>query len=674
MTDSTVTRYKAYLERYNDESLDPFQGDYSLVMASFRASVGREPNAKSSQLFEQVFTTTEVQPHIYLMLTQAEGGQPIISVLHRPYRHVGPMGSQTGKLDIAFMGDMRGFLPPTVVYFPEDGFGHSGNLLVPKPETLDQAFADDPDLQLLGPYDEDDAGTEVIATRAIMYLPSLYAPIALANPTMSPRTAWESIGGLIRTGNDADVQVQAMQPLLDWIRAACTKAYDADIQGIVSEPPSYPHPPVLSLDRAVEARLKQDLPGIVPDTGSQTSTTAAINHLTTEVVRANEAGAQRAQQLTTRTPESYYGGGVVTLCRVTYATTVRQLPEIYDDISRSPKRMERHAVEERLRTVADTLGLLDYVPAATTSLTKKITGCDFSHFDMQDLEAGIHPFVTTYRTPQDRTKLQTALAIYDVLREGASASVLDLQVLRETEKVGIPYTMAEVTHSFKSFRVLLHTLLGPLHPLVQAWDNFVFMWIGRDARLSERLDMHHYVLVLRWLQIRFSTWFNDQHREPVRVAVPDFTDLISKILYGETWVPTLPAKYQVIVPGLPALSPRSVPVSSGNVPTMPTMPPTPPGAPGTGRGVRIPNNQADAVFTPFRQLNLPIKVVRNKANDANKPVPKNANNTEFCLSYHVLGFCWENCGRKEDHRVHTAPERTTLVSWCEQCYREGGPM
>lgn len=56
-----------------------------------------------------------------------------------------------------------------------------------------------------------------------------------------------------------------------------------------------------------------------------------------------------------KTPESYYGQGVVILCRVTYATTVQQLPKIYHDILKSPKGMERQAVEERLWAVADSL-------------------------------------------------------------------------------------------------------------------------------------------------------------------------------------------------------------------------------------------------------------------------------------------------------------------------------
>jgi hypothetical protein len=230
------------------------------------------------------------------------------------------MGSPVTKLYVAFLGDMRGLLPPMVVYFPEDGFGRTGNLLVPKPKTLDQAFAKDSTLKAVGPYAQDEPGTDNVATRPIIYLPPKFAPIALANPTMTPRKAWESIAGLIRTGDDAKVQIQALQPLLDWIRAACTNL--GDDHGLVSEAPNYPHPPVPSLDCAVEARLKHDLSGIVPNTGPQTSTTMAINHLTTEMLQVNQDGVLREQTAKAKTPDSYYGQGIVILYRVTYSTTV----------------------------------------------------------------------------------------------------------------------------------------------------------------------------------------------------------------------------------------------------------------------------------------------------------------------------------------------------------------
>jgi hypothetical protein len=124
------------------------------------------------------------------------------------------MGSAMEKLDVTLLGDIHGLLPPTLVYFPGNTFQHLGNLLVPTSATLDQAFANDGTLQSVRPFDSDDAGTEVISTHPLIFLPPKYAPIALANQTMTPHKAWESIAGLIRTGDHAAAQMTALQPLL----------------------------------------------------------------------------------------------------------------------------------------------------------------------------------------------------------------------------------------------------------------------------------------------------------------------------------------------------------------------------------------------------------------------------------------------------------------------------
>jgi hypothetical protein len=176
---------------------------------------------------------------------------------------------------------------------------------------------------------------------------------------------------------------------------------------------------------AVETRLHRDLPGFIPDVSPGTSTTRAINHLTDEMLRVNMDGVWRDQQAKTKDSSTYYGQGVVILMRITYATATPLLLEVYHEVEKAPKRMEQKAIEERLRCMADTLGLLHYVPATTAGLTKKISGCDFSHFDLTDLKAGIHPFITTYRSPQSQTQLRNALSVYDDLQEGTSATLRD---------------------------------------------------------------------------------------------------------------------------------------------------------------------------------------------------------------------------------------------------------
>lgn len=70
---------------------------------------------------------------------------------------------------------------------PTDVFTHSGNIVVPKAEIIDQSFAEDSAVAMVGPFSDGDKGMEVIATRMMMYLPPQYASIALANPVMTPK-------------------------------------------------------------------------------------------------------------------------------------------------------------------------------------------------------------------------------------------------------------------------------------------------------------------------------------------------------------------------------------------------------------------------------------------------------------------------------------------------------
>jgi hypothetical protein len=64
---------------------------------------------------------------------------------------------------------------------------------------LYQALANDGALQSVGPFDSEDAGTEVIATCLLIYLPPKYAPIALANPTMTHPQGVGILGGALST-------------------------------------------------------------------------------------------------------------------------------------------------------------------------------------------------------------------------------------------------------------------------------------------------------------------------------------------------------------------------------------------------------------------------------------------------------------------------------------------
>jgi hypothetical protein len=97
--------------------------------------------------------------------------------------------------------------------------------------------------------------------------------------------------------------------------------------------------------------------------------------------------------------------------------------------------------------------------------------------------------------------------------------------------------------------------------------------------------------------------------------------------------------------------------------------PTPPVTAGRTAGTRITNANYHSDFAEFRTLNLTLKKVRERASAKNLPIPQNGQATEMCLSYHVQGFCWDNCSRLQDHKTHTPDEHKRLKEWCKECYR-----
>jgi hypothetical protein len=54
-------------------------------------------------------------------------------------------------------------------------------------------------------------------------------------------------------------------------------------------------------------------------------------------------------------------------------------------------------------------------------------------------------------------------------------------------------------------------------------------------------------------------------------------------------------------------------------------------------------------------LGLRVREVIKKAVEGGHPLPKNAQGSDMCMSYHVKGMCNQNCRRRE---------KASLLSWC----------
>jgi hypothetical protein len=682
----SASSYASYFQRYEDASLDPFKGAYRNVLETFVARTTRESAAVSSKLMSRVLATTEIQPHAYLLLHAPQGDEPFVTMVHRPFTITPLLGDTQIEEAYCFLGDVSEMIPPQVAFFPSDAFEACGNVRVPMEEVLDSAITEeDP---ICGPYEEGVAGTEVVATRRMMYLPHRFVTLAMAHSRMTPYEAWNLIGGAIRSDADDTETASSIEDyrvLLDWLRVACTYATAGVLATAYTESLTFP-----VLDVNLRNKIKQVLRADVPAYGTQSptneaATVTAINALTTRIVEANDAAAQREQQAKEKTPYDYYGEGLVILLRICHVATSAELPRLWHRIAQSTKRNERILIEETFRSVADTLNLLPFVPQVSPAFAKKLVTLAFSHYDVDDLEEGIHPFLATFKDQRARAEAQRVSNLYDDVMMGAGAQLADLAALRAAEKVGIPLDLISVGYTYQGFRIILHSMLGATHMLTQAYDRFLSAFLREEHFIATVLpSMATPGQLVRHTQIRLSNWFTMQVQQPERVPVPDLADMLTKIRHQEAWAPRMPAAYDFRTPlssnqvrfAPPAPVPPTGPYMATPSAVGPPVAPSaqlPAATTGVGRGTRINNPAYHTDFATFKTLGLPLKQVRDKAIAANKPIPKNSKGTEHCLSYHVNGFCWDNCSRKEDHRTHTSQERKALVEWCKLCYRPDGP-
>ena len=96
---------------------------------------------------------------------------------------------------------------------------------------IEDAFDVDANAQMLVPFDDGDAGTENVRVRSTVYLPPMFVSMMLESE-MSPRHAWEHLGGVIVNEN----KLVECKPIIDWIKVALTRQFLDHPSRLATEP------------------------------------------------------------------------------------------------------------------------------------------------------------------------------------------------------------------------------------------------------------------------------------------------------------------------------------------------------------------------------------------------------------------------------------------------------
>jgi hypothetical protein len=603
-----------------------------------------------------------------------------ICLYHRLQRYAPQLGAPTefDNVGYAFFGDITNNQAPPSIEWPVTAFHQvAASVRVPQREVLGQLLAAGPELELLGPFGNEDAGTDVIRVRQAMLVPFRYVRLFLQRP-LTPREAWVQVAGAIH--NDG-TQIDC-EPLLDWLRVAITRQGEEMALRLQQEHPRVP----LMLPTLIQRRWQlvlNDLPAL-----SSGATMAAghviassLNALVADNREFRNADEVRREQSSARTPEKCFGRtGVLKLLRLCQVPTADDLPEVWIQMANGPRRQDGIVtIQQAFDSMAQGLGLFGVHIPITPDLVAKIRSVALEMSNEDDLTTGIHPFTFAYL---DTSEIAEAYAIaehYKMLHDDKGAPTLqDAIILATPGRVKMPKSFSEAHIYFQNFRVAIHVLLGSNHALTKAYDAFWRRWSTSQQYLlgvyTQQPGMFP-TLAVRWVQLRVSLWLAQQAMENAPLEVPNFAELLNLIRLHMPWEPSLPSQYYNVRVNAQAatLQPITLPTAAAREATI-TMPkatvattPAPPTIKTRGTIVRktAPINPA---FQKFLDMNLRVRDVLQRAGPSHR-VPNNNDGVEMCLSYHMKGVCNSNCSRHLDHKDHQPAEDIAIVNWCERNYK-----
>jgi hypothetical protein len=285
-----------------------------------------------------------------------------------------------------------------------------------------------------------------------------------------------------------------------------------------------------------------------------------------------------------------------------------------------------------------------------------------------DLEAGLQPFVVSYKDQQTVANQQRVNKDYDLVQQGAAPQLQDLYALKEASKISVPTTEQQMVRTFKAFAVLLYTVVGPANPLYQAfkgglvdqYDNFQPLV---ETYVASLCGQPVHTQMVRWVQLRCNSYWNAVVRTVTgNVRPPDFGGLYNDIQYKQWNRPNIHPKYlaepKAPSKGSTAGGPSGSTAGRAATPKSKT--------PAAQEPDRLRNADYDEAFkflsTKMGKVSSFLKKVAPPGKTYGFP-PKMKNGATFCINWHVKGHCWSHCEHQKLHVILDGHDKTTLVDW-----------
>ena len=678
------TTTRNFLDYYNDPANDPYSGQYANIMAEYHVPVNNQnvqtPQALANRAFQSASQGTPIS---FIMLSVPANAAPGVFgqlvLLHQVanfYPVVGMPAHQWSDHAFAFKGDLVQGQLPSVDF--DSTFLHQANgqlHVCPTADSLAVMLAGDPAVTMVGPFANGEAGTELVRTRRVMYVPPRYLSIFLC-ADLSPRVGYERLLAATTANNDN----VTCEPLLQWMRLAMTMSAANTASMLAHAPPTVPLPDAQLIEHrwAIVTRLLPVLDPSQTQHGAQ-HIAASIGALADEQRIARNAETTRRLAERIKNPSSHFGTAVRSIMRLCQVATEQHLPTLYHDLARAPKRQEIGVVQAAIDDAATQFGVQSSL-VVTPSLGKKVATLAWQMTNAEDLSTGLHPFVVGYKTPAERQDQLDLLAMHDmVMGNGTAPSLQDARIITSTDQVSLPLNVSGGRYTLLNMLLLCSATLGAAHPVTTELHRFVEEYERNEPQLEHIAPpphihrMHVPAYMVRWVQLRFSRWVDNQVMSATPIAAPRFADLFDQIFNCEPWAPPFPAAYFQAPPApaapSPALPPArapapALPYAPAPAPAQPPAQPVQPAQPAAPVDARVTNNHFNNIFEPFQAVVVRTRQVYNRCAAENVPLPRLADGRERCLAFHVKGMCNARCGRAYDHVTPPPADDQALCTWC----------
>lgn len=637
-------------QELHDEMPDPLLGNYSPLYTKFT-----ERNQSAEDLLMYALLTNDEPPMIYLALAEF-CGEPIIKVLHRlnPFK-VGPKPTPYDGHCYAFSGDVVGGSHIDMVRLPARAFEriklevHSADEIDAEVLTWTEGDGNDYMVSL----DDDDDSETVEVTRLIPVPHSLLHLVF--GRTHTPATLWLEMGGVIKTEGITD----QVEPLIAWMQAAI-QASEGDGIPEISFGNEDRSPPLAGGKRLHEMRqriLHADFPHLKPGTamtGTEDKLAAALESI--EASRSQQHLEMLEERKAARAPKTVaekFPYSLKYYLRIAGVSDQVDLPPLYPELAKAHKGDKRLVVQRLLAArVEDPDAMGPGVPIVTKALLDTIVSGELgTESAIDDLTQGLHPFTCGHIQGSDGEKVQALASAYDGVMDGELHPTVTEHVMLTTTEVRFPERDWTAREMIRATSVVLDVVQGVRHPHAIAFRKFANSGYDRIINALNNMtetDRNRYgnvhPRILREAQCTMILYFTELllGKDPDLPNYDEVVRLVRRRRFDH--LQELPSRYTEKKSGK----------KSGDE--------DPPGGAKKGDlGARVNNEEP----TDRSWQTLYANSGKKLASMAPRS-PKDDNNEQCCLSYHLKGFCYENCPRSSTHGLLVGFLKRKMVTFVKR--------